>query len=210
MTVIVIIGILAAAAVPAYREYVYRAKIAEGYVGVAAINKGQQVYYNEYKAFVEALITPESNGCACTPPAGGTKYTLFIHRNELPTWKMIGVPVTESPNYFSYRTLAFNWDKDGNGPTSVRYDASGTASNVTQNLTSSSFKVPVAVGGALNFNCPSAVSIDSVGIVAAPSFKGVFTHASASFKGVNCTSIVQALTTVNGELRATPMITVQE
>lgn len=51
MMVVVIIGILAAVAVPSYRDYIVNAKSAEGYVVVDAIAKNQKVFYLEKDHF---------------------------------------------------------------------------------------------------------------------------------------------------------------
>ncbi|MCC7460499.1 MAG: prepilin-type N-terminal cleavage/methylation domain-containing protein [Proteobacteria bacterium] len=100
MVVVVIIGILAAVATPAYREYVYNAKLAEGYVGVAAINKGQIVFYNEYKAFLNLasknLIT--SYG---TPGVTITESESM----QLGSWNLVGNPIiNQGQYYFQYES----------------------------------------------------------------------------------------------------------
>lgn len=105
MTAIVILGILATIAVPGYREYVYNAKLAEGYVGIAAISKAQITHFNEHKFFVSTQISPFMQ--ACTP--NGTKFPITASDNG--SWERLGSPlVSGAENFFSYASSAAQWD----------------------------------------------------------------------------------------------------
>jgi prepilin-type N-terminal cleavage/methylation domain-containing protein len=52
MSVICVIGILTAVAIPAYKQYVLRARMAEAYVGLDALTKQQITHFNENGYFI--------------------------------------------------------------------------------------------------------------------------------------------------------------
>lgn len=54
MTVVLIIGILAAVGLPQYSQYVHKAKVSEGIVAVNAVSKIQKVFYQENGYFYGA------------------------------------------------------------------------------------------------------------------------------------------------------------
>lgn len=73
MIVVVIIGILAAIAVPSYRSYTVKAKLAEGYVVFDAIKKGEIKYYHENGAFAFGELS-ENGEPDSTVVMNGEKY----------------------------------------------------------------------------------------------------------------------------------------
>lgn len=77
MTTIVIIGILAAAAMPAYSEYTKRIRVAEAYVSIDALKKGNAAGYSENKIFATARFGQALD----TMPNQGSKAA--VHLQEL-------------------------------------------------------------------------------------------------------------------------------
>ena len=77
MTVIVILGILASVAMPAYKDYVYSAKLADGYVGIEALSKAQKIYFQDKHYFTSVQVGVGGEHCTCTPPYGGGKAPLI-------------------------------------------------------------------------------------------------------------------------------------
>jgi type IV pilus assembly protein PilA len=96
MLVVVIIGILAVVAVPGYKEYTARAKIAEVYTAFDAIGKSEIAYFYENRTFVTTdsnpIITLESGW----------------HSNaEGEFWDLLGNPIPEGQQMlFMYTALA--------------------------------------------------------------------------------------------------------
>lgn len=115
MTVIVIIGVLTTVAIPAYREYVYNAKIAEGYVGVEALTKAQKIYFLDNHYFVRTILS--FNGTdGVTQPYDLQKSPIFsgnpgdVNYNSL---KALGEPIPNNiANYFAYKVDAGGWDEN--------------------------------------------------------------------------------------------------
>jgi len=58
MIVVAIIGILAAVAIPNFREYQYRSKRSEGFTNLSALAKSQRAYSAEYNRYVGATPAP--------------------------------------------------------------------------------------------------------------------------------------------------------
>jgi prepilin-type N-terminal cleavage/methylation domain-containing protein len=73
MMVIVIIGILASVAVPSYREYILRTRLAEAYVGLGAIRTSQKSFFEENKNFMNFEMMMIQSG-RNKFPLGNTEY----------------------------------------------------------------------------------------------------------------------------------------
>lgn len=108
MISVAIIGILSAAAIPAFRMYQFRSKRSEAYANLESIRKAQVSYKAEYDNFVQAAPSPgillgadKQNWHARGhfPPVPGTGF------DEL-GWR------PEGPTYFDYDTVV---DDDGSG-----------------------------------------------------------------------------------------------
>jgi len=113
MVVIVIIGILAAIAVPSYNKYVVNAKISEAYTLMDAIGKKQLTYHSENKEFYN-LNQPN-------PQNLDTK-TIFAH----PNWEDFNYPIAVGVGvYFVYRAWAGKIDSGGNELVNVGDSISG-------------------------------------------------------------------------------------
>lgn len=111
MVVIVIIGILAAIAVPSYRKYIVDSKIAEAYVNIDALSKSQISYFANNNNFFTVTKNPDSL-------YSGMK----IESNA--TWDQYGYSIAQGTNvYFSYAALAGGLDEAGLGITGVGVDS---------------------------------------------------------------------------------------
>jgi type IV pilus assembly protein PilE len=67
MTVVAIIGIISAIALPAYQDYVARGKITEATSGLADLRVKLEQYYQDnrtYVGYVDGTCTPEGGGAA--------------------------------------------------------------------------------------------------------------------------------------------------
>jgi type IV pilus assembly protein PilA len=62
MIVIAIILILAAIAIPNYRNYQFKAKLSEGFINLSSIRTLEMAYYAEYDTFVALTASPVALG----------------------------------------------------------------------------------------------------------------------------------------------------
>jgi hypothetical protein len=83
MTVVVIIGILSIAAIPAYKAYVNNAKLAEGFVYMDTLEKLNVTYFAENNRFFYA----GASGDVITEITAGRRVLLADH-----SWSMISIP----------------------------------------------------------------------------------------------------------------------
>lgn len=74
MIVVGIIGILSAVALPAYRDYVTRARLAEAFSTLATVQPNAEQYWSNYRTFVD-LATPAKNP---TWPADTPNFTYTL------------------------------------------------------------------------------------------------------------------------------------
>ncbi|MFO0604989.1 MAG: prepilin-type N-terminal cleavage/methylation domain-containing protein [Polyangiales bacterium] len=101
MIVVVILGILAAVAIPAFTRYVKRSKTSEAAGNISKIYQGELTYYQGalergYSSFVNAnTLTPGSN-------PGSAKFTANVDAwNTDANWTAIGFSL-DSAHYYAY------------------------------------------------------------------------------------------------------------
>ena len=125
MIVVVILGILAAVAIPAFSRYVKRSKTAEATGNISKIYQGETSYFNQSSensiaSFASAGPTPSGSPTASKFPAQPTS---FVGDTG---WSAVGFSV-DQPLYFQYTasgsasafTADANGDLDGDGITSL-------------------------------------------------------------------------------------------
>ncbi len=204
MVVIFIIGVLAAVATPAYREYIYNAKIAEGYVSMGAIRKEQITYFHEHNNFISWMhSSPTAGGGNAYAPYGGKKQGITP----------MGSPVIKpfpdgSMNYFIYMSYAYNWDSDG-----IHYiGLDGTKANGTIIDFSDKMHMRIYDGSTSIGNCYSPATYEDLGATLAPNGNIVITMAMAAFKSTDrCTFLNQLLFANTGEeVLSSPIMTLRE
>jgi prepilin-type N-terminal cleavage/methylation domain-containing protein len=106
MIVVVILGILAAVALPSYTRYVKRTKTSEATGNISRIYMGQVAYYNlsgeryAQSRFVnQPLFTPDNN-------PGSAKYAANIRLwTSDPQWSAIGFAIPTA-HYYAYNSFA--------------------------------------------------------------------------------------------------------
>lgn len=145
MTVIVIIGILTATALPNYQQYIIQSKLSEAYRILGSIQKNEVTYFYENKEFYDLDNNPVSldQPMSITSDAG---------------WAKIGYPAIVGANtYFSFKARAGKIDSGGtelatstltgrpfaNLSTNTIMAASYTSPSVTCNATSAT---PTSLG----------------------------------------------------------------
>jgi prepilin-type N-terminal cleavage/methylation domain-containing protein len=105
MIVVVIMGVLAAVAIPSFIAYVYRARTTEATAFLAEIRQRQEAYRAEFGSYCDVGATMTPTGTLTTSArewTGGTN------------WTQLGA-APDGPVRFSYMTVA-GLPGDGNGP----------------------------------------------------------------------------------------------
>lgn len=82
LVVVIIIGVLAAVALPSFLSQADKAKQSSAQSALDAVNKAQQVYYMEKSAFTNSYAnlggTPKVEGYTFAAPSGGTTTTTAV------------------------------------------------------------------------------------------------------------------------------------
>ena len=104
MIVVVILGILAAVAIPAFTRYVKRSKTSEATGNISKIYQGEVSYFNQSSeqsiaSFAAAPATPAATPTASKYPAQPTAFTANSG------WSAIGFSV-DAPLYYQYSASA--------------------------------------------------------------------------------------------------------
>jgi prepilin-type N-terminal cleavage/methylation domain-containing protein len=102
MIVVVIIGILAAIAIPMFMESVKKVKASEAPLGLNRIGKSAKAYYQQYGAYPQgvAAVLPGPDGSACTSPGGKFPIETSAWSAD-PIWSQFDLAFNE-PNLYSY------------------------------------------------------------------------------------------------------------
>jgi type IV pilus assembly protein PilA len=135
MIVVAIIAILAAIALPAYSDYVKRAKVSEGILALSACRTTVTEVYESAKSSAPA---PAADGWGCENTGTGTQYVSKVHTdvNGVAVVTMTGVNDTGIDTKFvtlipeitpgTAATFAANWGKQLSG-----FRCGGTGTTVT-------------------------------------------------------------------------------
>jgi len=78
MIVVVIVGILAAVAIPAYTSYVTRSRRADAFTALETVRAAQEMYRAEYGEYATSFA--ELAGCSAT--MAGSNYTMGVNRTS--------------------------------------------------------------------------------------------------------------------------------
>lgn len=104
MIVIIIVGILAAAAVPMYTSYIRRAYTAEAKATLGAIRSAELVWYAEHKAFLSIPVTFEESQKWPEATAGArieAAFGLDVSRNSWWNESLYFTVVVTEGNHFT-------------------------------------------------------------------------------------------------------------
>jgi prepilin-type N-terminal cleavage/methylation domain-containing protein len=188
MIVIVIIGILAIIAMPSYKKYITKSKMAESYNVLDNMGKIEFAAYSEFKEFIPLVPNnttggPTADSVAASLPNSG--YGLF------------GYPIAPgSKQFFVYYTVT------------GKFDASGTA------VADSIHRYPVTTSMFIPFNsvsslvstrypsdgtrCHPTLSVADLGITAQANYDWTVLGANADFKGDEglCTMVLRTMDAV--------------
>ena len=205
MMVIIIIGILAAVAVPAYKAYVVRVKMADAYVTIDAIQKKEITHFYDRGSFIGLVLGYTGNPYTQT---GGTKFAIQPQGSSP---FLNSIIAENSFNYFAYDGVVGFINSSGQ-----KKSASYTSEGVyEENISGYSF--PMIMGGFRvyqgstysNYLCDSiSVKAEDLGIQSIPNEHWFLVLAGADFKpNPPCTKVFGALRAYNGEIFTRPMIT---
>ncbi|MBL8605247.1 MAG: prepilin-type N-terminal cleavage/methylation domain-containing protein [Myxococcales bacterium] len=118
MIVVVILGILAAVAIPAFSRYIKRSKTAEASGNISKVYQGQTVYFTQSAEAGAATFVNAPAGPATSLPANGNKFTANpAYWTAEANWNAIGFSL-DGPHYYQYaspgNTGAFTAQAIGN------------------------------------------------------------------------------------------------
>jgi|JI10StandDraft_1071094.scaffolds.fasta_scaffold292068_2 prepilin-type N-terminal cleavage/methylation domain-containing protein len=185
MTVIVIIGILAAVAAPAYKKYILRSKAAEAYTILDALGKKQLAYYSENREFY--------NLSQRNPLNLDTK-VIFAHAS----WEAFGYPVSVgTPVYFVYRSFAGKTNASGAELSLVGDSLSGTGFTLVGNDT-----VLFGRDSGANACNTGLASPSTMGVTLSPSYNWAISVAVGDMNnddGPLCTAFARVLHSGNAD-----------
>lgn len=177
MVTVVIIGILAAIAVPAYKAYIFRSKMAESYLILNAISKSEISFFNEQREFYATEQNPQDISSTMT-------------FESQPTWDghVYPVPIGQHTN-FSYHVVAGATTRTG--IEIVTSPNTGATLNIISDPGILGNRI---VGGA---KCNQATTAADLGIVLENNYNWALLIANADFDNDNtdglCTSVFQRL-----------------
>ena len=98
MTVVLIMGILAAVAIPSYMKYIRKSRLSEALTNLASIDTYEESYFSENDQYLCLVANP------ATVPTGGNKVAFT---GGLPDWSALGsVVASGTPVYFQYQAWA--------------------------------------------------------------------------------------------------------
>jgi len=125
MITLLVLGVLAAIAVPSYRGYVLRANRAEAKAALLALATAQEKYYLQCNTYISTLNPGAANACPPTPPATGgslrypstserSYYTLTVTAADANGWTAEAVPTAStSPQLKDTKCLYFSLNSQG-------------------------------------------------------------------------------------------------
>lgn len=108
MIVVVIIGILAAIAIPAYQDYINRARMSEGFQEIDHLVKAESIAYTNSSVRADGTYqTPTFFVAALTPSStpAGTKTTTADWTAADANWQTLGFSISD-PAAFSYEAYS--------------------------------------------------------------------------------------------------------
>ena len=104
MVVVVIVGILAAIAIPAYTNYVTRARRADAFNALLTVHAAQEMYKAEWGFFAGALTSLPG----CSSSMAGENYTISLTRSDSTHYVATAQPQNKQAGDFWFRI-----DQDG-------------------------------------------------------------------------------------------------
>jgi type IV pilus assembly protein PilE len=132
MIVLLILGVIAAIAVPSYRNYVLRANRADAKAALLALATAQEKYYLQCNIYTATLDPTAANTCPAGLGTGSLRYqgtsergyyTLTVTAADVNGWTATAVPVAStSPQLKDSKCLFYSLNSlgvRGAGPTST-------------------------------------------------------------------------------------------
>lgn len=104
MIVVVIVGILAAVAIPAYNSYVTRARRTDAFDALLTVHAAQEMYRAERGFYAGALTSLPG----CGSNMAGNNYNIDLNRSDNTHWTAIAQPQNRQSGDFY-----FGLDQDG-------------------------------------------------------------------------------------------------
>lgn len=212
MTVIVILGILAAAGLPAYAEYTKRARVAEAYVNLDGLKKANTAIFVENKIFTSARIGQSLD----VMPDKGSKAPVHLQEignlltgdPEFTNAKGYYAPMASSipdgsVHYHAYRIQSGFFDASNN-----RYTLNTFASGAPtfSGISSSNSIATVFFKTTNDAQCTGNYDFDNFGITPQASDHFSVIMAGAVYEATNCAVYAEVMLARNGEISTLPIV----
>jgi len=99
MIVVVIVGILAAVAIPAYNNYVTRSRRADAFTALQTVRAAQEMYRAEQGAYATDL----GMLAGCTANMAGSNYVISVNRTSASEYTATATRQNKQANDYSFR-----------------------------------------------------------------------------------------------------------
>lgn len=206
MIVVTIIGILASVGIPTFQKYLMQAKLAEGYVGIGAIEKAQLLHFVEHSIF----CTAETGNLA---PKNGNKEPISLRDDPSdPTtdlgFEYLGSPIPHgTPNYFTY--VARAGQQNNGNIMSHMYDPTLTQPSCRVNEDGGASLVFAEKDGCTAIIHDINISFDALELGTGNIEHFLYIAATADFKVDDtgfCTTLAKSLVNRDGSFISSPII----
>lgn len=200
---------------PAYSGYAKRAKIAESYVTIDAIQKAQQSIFYNTGYFIHSMYFAANNGGSPTLPLGGSKFALqpmtgFDHVGpSAPQYAtvqayfqpIIGVVPSGQANYFTYSVAGGFFHPDGE-PMALGFNynsSTGITSTVFGKATGTT-SMPLLMSTGTSQECRTTLDFDNLGFSQTPNLHYSTVFAYSNLSGNDCTLVFNSLSAQDGKI----------
>jgi type IV pilus assembly protein PilE len=100
MIVVVVVGILAAVAIPAYNNYVTRSRRSDAFTALETVRAAQEMYRAELGEYRNGADFNANLLAGCSPTMAGSNYTMSVNRTSATTYSVRAAPQNKQAGDF--------------------------------------------------------------------------------------------------------------